>query len=180
MSTPEIITVNSEALEAQIRELLPSQRGFGSELQASNVIMPIIDLTAAAEGSILPESLQQSVAFGSSTTVSVEASTQVLANSAGFYRVQGVSMVKNLSSGAADNTFTITDGSTTKTIWQHKMLSDSSFNITHVTFDFVFFLTPGDSCSLISNNAAAQATGSVRQVADVSGLLTDPVGFTAE
>jgi len=180
MSTPEIITVNSEALEAQIRELLPSQRGFGSELQASNIITPIIDLTAAAEGSILPESLQQSIAFGSSTTVSVENSTQVIANSAGFYRVQGVSLVKNLSSGAAENNFSITDGSTTKVVWKHKMLSDSSFNITQLSFDFVFFLTPGDSFSLTSNNAAAQVTGSVRQVADVSGVLTDPVGFTAE
>ena len=47
-SVPEIITVNSEALQTQIRDLLPSQNGFGSELQASNVITPIIDLTAAA------------------------------------------------------------------------------------------------------------------------------------
>jgi len=50
-SQPEIITVNSEELQTQIRDLLPSQNGFGSELQASNVITPIIDLTAAAEGS---------------------------------------------------------------------------------------------------------------------------------
>ena len=46
----EIVPVVSEALEAQIRDLLPSQRGFGEDLQASNVITPIIDLTAAAEG----------------------------------------------------------------------------------------------------------------------------------
>ena len=47
-SVPEIITVNSEALQTTIRDLLPSQNGFGSELQASNVITPIIDLTATA------------------------------------------------------------------------------------------------------------------------------------
>ena len=52
MSNPEIITVNSEALEATVRDLLPSQNGFGSELQASNIITPIIDLTPTAEGSI--------------------------------------------------------------------------------------------------------------------------------
>ena len=57
-STPEIITVNSEALQEQIRDLLPSQNGFGSELQASNVITPIIDLTATAEGSSLGTDLQ--------------------------------------------------------------------------------------------------------------------------
>ena len=63
-SVPEIITVNSEALQTQIRDLLPSQHGFGSELQASNVITPIIDLTAAAEGSGLPSYLQTAVSFG--------------------------------------------------------------------------------------------------------------------
>ena len=56
-SVPEIITVNSEALQTQIRDLLPSQAGFGSELQATNVITPIIDLTSAAEGSGLPVDL---------------------------------------------------------------------------------------------------------------------------
>jgi hypothetical protein len=48
-SQPEIITVNSEDLQTQIRDLLPSQNGFGSELQASNVIFPIIDLTRSAD-----------------------------------------------------------------------------------------------------------------------------------
>ena len=61
-SVPEIITVNSESLQTQIRDLLPSQNGFGSELQASNVITPIIDLTSAAEGTGLPQILQQSIA----------------------------------------------------------------------------------------------------------------------
>ena len=70
-STPEIITVNSEALETQIRDLLPSQNGFGSELQASNVITPIIDLTAAAEGSGLPTDLARAIAFGSQTAFDV-------------------------------------------------------------------------------------------------------------
>ena len=85
-SVPEVITVNSEALQTQIRDLLPSQNGFGSELQASNVITPIIDLTATAEGSGLPTSLQQSIAFGSQTTFSVTSSSAVVANSPGFYR----------------------------------------------------------------------------------------------
>ena len=58
-SVPEIITVNSEQLQTTIRNLLPSQAGFGSELQASNVITPIIDLTASAEGSSTPEFLQR-------------------------------------------------------------------------------------------------------------------------
>ena len=64
----EIVPVVSEALEAQIRSLLPSQRGFGEDLQASNVIFPIIDLTPAAEGTTVPQYQQQAIAFGSQTS----------------------------------------------------------------------------------------------------------------
>ena len=56
-SVPEIITVNSEALQATVRNLLPSQNGFGSELQASNIITPVIDLTPSAEGTVLRQDL---------------------------------------------------------------------------------------------------------------------------
>ena len=40
----EIIRITSEALQATIRRLLPSQTGFGDDLQATNLITPIIDL----------------------------------------------------------------------------------------------------------------------------------------
>ncbi len=93
MSTPEIITVNSEALEAQVRDLLPSQNGFGSELQASNVIQPIIDLTAVAEGSGVGENLQTAIAFGSQTAFSAENTSDVVASSTGFYRIFGTALL---------------------------------------------------------------------------------------
>ena len=76
-SVPEIITVNSETLQTLIRDLLPSQNGFGSELQATNVITPIIDLTATAEGSSLDTSLAQAIAFGSNTAFDVTNSGQI-------------------------------------------------------------------------------------------------------
>ena len=82
-SQPEIITMNREVLQSQIRDVLPSQNGFGSELQASNVITPIIDLTAAAEGSGLPVSLHQAIAFGSQSAFSVENTTTVFPRAPG-------------------------------------------------------------------------------------------------
>jgi hypothetical protein len=84
-SVPEIITVNSEELQTLVRDLLPSQNGFGSELQASNVITPIIDLTPTAEGSTLRSDLQTALAFGSQTTFSVNNSSSTIANSPGFF-----------------------------------------------------------------------------------------------
>ena len=41
----QLINLTSEALQATIRRLLPSQQGFGEDLQATNVVTPIIDLT---------------------------------------------------------------------------------------------------------------------------------------
>ena len=61
----QVTSVTSEALQTQIRNLLPSQQGFGEDLQASNVIVPIIDLTATAEGSALPLDLSSAATFES-------------------------------------------------------------------------------------------------------------------
>ena len=63
----QITTVTSEALQATLRRLLPSQQGFGEDLQASNVITPIIDLTPSAEGSILPDYLQTALTLTDAT-----------------------------------------------------------------------------------------------------------------
>ena len=93
-SVPEVITVNSEELQTQIRDLLPSQNGFGSELQATNVITPIIDLTSTAEGSTLRNDLQTAIAFGSQTEFLANNSTAVVANTVGFFRVFGVASIR--------------------------------------------------------------------------------------
>ena len=60
-----ISSVTSEALQAKLRQLLPSQQGFGTDLSASDTIVPIIDLTASAEGSDVRQDLQTSLAYGS-------------------------------------------------------------------------------------------------------------------
>ena len=91
----QITSVTSESLQAKIRELLPSQQGFGKDLQAQNVIVPIVDLTAAAEGSDVPLYQQQAIAFGSQTAFDVSNTTTVIANTAGFYRIFNVASVRN-------------------------------------------------------------------------------------
>ena len=114
----EIVPVVSEALEAQIRNLLPSQRGFGEDLQASNVITPIIDLTSAAEGSSTPQFLQTALAFGSQTEFQAENSTVVLANSPGFYRVVGAASNRGTTGINVEAKFTMSDGLSTRTVWE--------------------------------------------------------------
>ncbi len=175
----EIVPVVSEALEAQIRDLLPSQRGFGEDLQASNVITPIIDLTAAAQGTTTPQYLQTALAFGSQTAFSVLNTTTVLANSPGFYRCYGV--VNGEAGGSLrTGTFQLSDGLSNKTIWQFRQDASGVDHQFSLEFDFVVFLGTGESLSAISNIATTVMTGSIRQVADVNGTLVYPVGFTPQ
>jgi hypothetical protein len=175
-SIPEIITVNSEELQTQIRDLLPSQNGFGSELQASNVITPIIDLTAAAEGSQLRSDLQTALAFGSQTAFNISNTTTTIANSPGFYRIFGVSNVGQ--AGGQDGTlFNLTDGFATKAIWQHVDNTTGTNEFFSLQFDFVVWLGTGESINGQSTDALASLAGSVRQIASSDGTLVSPNGF---
>ena len=176
-SVPEIITVNSESLQTQIRDLLPSQNGFGSELQATNVITPIIDLTSAAEGSTLPSNLQTALAFGSQTAFSITNTTTVIANSPGFYRLFGMTYNTNRGVAGSNVGFTMTDGATTKIIWNNTMISASSDASNAIQFDFIVWLAAGESISGVSSSAASNIIGSVRQIADSSGELVNPSGY---
>lgn len=174
-SQPEIITVNSETLQTQIRDLLPSQSGFGSELQATNVITPIIDLTSAAEGSTIGTSLQQAIAFGSQTAFEVANTTQNIATSPGFYRVVGVLCCTDNVSNVACG-FTMTDGSTTKQVYAHFGTGNVQDSVA-VPFDLIFWLTAGETLTAFSEHAGDVVVGSIRQVADSTGALVNPVGF---
>ena len=172
-STPEIITVNSEILQAQIRDLLPSQNGFGSELQASNVITPIIDLTATAEGSTLPVSLQQAYAFGTTTALADNA-TVTLIDQTGFWRC--FFTIISISNNNRDGTVQINDGSSTSTVFEVTQYG-SAGNV--LAFDTVIFLDAGHSIELVSSGASMKVRGSCRQVATIDGTLVNPLGFSA-
>jgi hypothetical protein len=179
MSTPEIITVNSEALESTIRDLLPSQRGFGSELQATNVITPIIDLTPTAEGSILRDDLQKAFTLDSITAFNVEAATTTVLTGTGFYRfIFTVSM--DLDSGAnRTTTFKLKDASTTKELFGIFGQAGGNPQSVNIPYDFIVFLDSGQSVE-ISTSSECRARGSFRQIATINGTLVQPAGFVAE
>jgi len=176
----EIVPVVSEALEAQIRNLLPSQRGFGEDLQASNVIMPIIDLTAAAQGTSTPEILQTALAFGSQTAFSVNNATTTLANATGFWRFLG-SIISSSGTpvGNTQGALRVTDGLSTKALLSNRNSATSAAPSTILPFDFVIFLAAGES---VVAGAATNCNieGTYRQIADVNGNLINPSGFTPQ
>ena len=177
-SIPEVITVNSEELQTQVRDLLPSQNGFGSELQATNVIVPIIDLTATAEGSSLGNNLQTAISFGNNTSFLAANTTVSLAASAGFYRVVGTSNIDQTNTDNS-NAFAISDGFSTKDVWTHFVPNSSSpESSSSMQFDLVFWLRPGDTLSAVSSsNGAIIFVGSTRQIATGDGTLVQPSGY---
>jgi len=172
----EITSVTSEALQAKIRELLPSQQGFGEDLQASNVITPIIDLTQTAEGSGVRQDLQSAINFGGATEFIAAGATTVLTSTPGFYRVNGVSVAAN--AGTICN-FEMTDGATTKIVWRHRQPAGVAGQ-SGILIDLTFFVATGITLQARSGSAAGSINGSFRQIADVNGVLVNPTGFTPQ
>ena len=176
----QIISITSEALQSTIRRLLPSQQGFGEDLQASNVVTPIIDLTPSAEGSELPRDLARAIAFGSQTSNSVENATTTLVSTTGFYRVFGNSALDQTVAARVDNELRISDGLSTKTIWTSNILAFNTSANLHNYFDFVVFLAAGDSLVGHSDGNGARLFVTTRQIADVNGNITNPDGYSPQ
>lgn len=177
----QLINITSEALQATIRRLLPSQQGFGEDLQATNVVTPIIDLTPTAEGSVLPTYLQQALNFGGATHIASQNNTVNMATSPGFYRVTGGIQVYGQSASSQSVKFSMTDGATTKTLYEFEIIATGATDvvINQLDFDKIFFLRAGDTLS-VQTSSVSRFDGSVRQVATVNGTLVNPSGFTFE
>lgn len=176
----EIVPVVSEALESQVRDLLPSQRGFGEDLQASNVIVPIIDLTAAAEGTQLRSDLQTSLAFGSVTEFNVGNTTSTVINTPGFWRITGSVNINGANPNVQSGEIQLSDGTTTKTLYDYRKPIAASVNEFWIeAFDFTIWLRAGDSCVMVATNVT-ELVGNYRQIADVNGNLVNPSGYTPQ
>jgi len=176
----QLISITSEALQATIRRLLPSQQGFGEDLQASNVITPIIDLTPSAEGSEVRADLQTAMALDSITAIDVTGTgTTTLINNPGFFRLIGVFAQNALNTVQQQTVFELTDGTTTKKLWGMQFLTSSTDTVISESFDITVFLRTGDSLQA-STTSRSFIRGSFRQIADVNGDLVNPVGFTPQ
>ena len=176
----EVKSITSESLEAAYRALTPSQSGFTQDLMASNTIIPVLDLTASAEGTTTGQNLQTAIAFGSQTAFSIINATTTLMNTAGFWQITYSSHC-GYGTGATVTNFNITDGLSTKTFWSHFAAGvPSGSGSAALTGTLIVFLRSGDSVTGQSNGAYGALTGSYRQIADVNGTLVNPSGFTPQ
>ena len=169
--------IKSTLLEDKINQLLPSQGGAqaGIDLSASTTIIPIVDLTESAEGSELRQDLQKSLSLTSVTAFSVVNTTTTIINTTGYYRVFGAYSSNNNNVGSHSGLFQLTDGTTTKIIYQ--ILNPNVANEASITanFDFIVFLAAGDSLQVSSSTAESYLIGCTRQIADINGNLVNPL-----
>lgn len=175
----QIINITSEALQSTIRRLLPSQQGFGEDLQAQNVVVPIIDLTPTAEGSSVPEDLRTAIGFSDITEFDVVGTSTTIINAPGFYRVTGTMSVQpgSLASTCAIN---FSDGLSTKQVYGFSSgTGQTTASIAGISFDIVLFVQAGESISVQTGNDG-RAIGTSRQIASVNGVLSNPSGFNPQ
>jgi hypothetical protein len=148
---------------------------------AQNVIVPIIDLTSAAEGSTVRQDLQTALAFGSQNVFGVSNTTTVVINSTGFWRVIGTANNGLTSTTSGSIEFILSDGLSTKVINRFFNVAYTGSGDSNIStpFDFILFLAAGESFS-ITAGSISDCRGSYRQIADINGNLVYPSGFTPQ
>ena len=179
--------VTTEALEKRYRDTFPSQAGaeLVDDLYASGVIVPVVDFTAAAEGSALRSDLQS--AWDKSTgTANFGASigSTTIINNTGFWKIDVIFAGSVTLSGATALTaeIDIFDGATATPVWALKSNTGAGGAESAVeNQEFVVFLDSGDSLRGTIGGLAGFCSVTVvyRQIADLSGNLTNPLGFTS-
>ena len=168
----QIKSLTSESLESAYRALTPSQQGFTEDLMASNVIIPVLDLTADAQGTSTPSFLQTA---WDDTTIKAQAdnNTVTLVNNTGFWKC--LFHITNITTTQASGRVQINTGLTTVTLFG--IATDGNDTL---QYEAIVFLRAGRSIELVSNFNGMYVEGSCRQIADINGTLVNPAGFTPQ
>lgn len=171
--------VTSEALEAKFRQVFPSQGGaeLPQDLFASGVIQPVVDFSTVAEGSVLAENLQTAWDFSTGHSTFQNSSGTIITNT-GFWKVD-LNLGALTSGGGTNAQINLTDGLTTKPIWEYNLNGGTSnFGNSLIENSFVVFLRAGDSVTASTNSSNVILDVWYRQIADVNGTLVNPLGFS--
>ena len=176
--------VTDEALEKRFRDTFTSQGGaeLVSDLYASGVIVPIVDFTAAAEGSSLRNDLQTAWDFSTGSNQVVNTTTTLISNT-GFWKVDLTFGDADFQSGGATGLrgrVFIDDGSTETNVWALSRGSGTGDPAIALSENqFVVFLRAGDQLKGQSTATNCVLDIWYRQIATVSGDLVNPTGFTS-
>ena len=173
--------VTDEALEKRFRDTFRSQGGaeLVDDLYASGVIVPVVDFTQAATGEVLNTELQQAWDFSTGLNVVASSSPTTVISNAGFWKIDLTASVAVSASGSLTSKIDIFDGTTAKIIWNYQNNSGSTVLNGLVEDKFVVFLRSGDVLRASTQGASHPLSIWYRQIADLSGNLVNPSGFTS-
>jgi hypothetical protein len=179
----QVKTITSEAIESAYRALTPSQTGFTEDLMASNVIIPTLNLNASASGETIAQNLQTAWDFSTGHST-IENATTTLVSNTGFWLVELVwnGYTDTAAAAGTNAEVFIDDGVSQKTIWKHSQRGGFGTNDLAAMADveFVVFLRSGDTLKASTDSNFVTLEISYRQIADVNGNLTNPLGFTPQ
>ena len=166
----------NEALQKDFRDNFPSQISSGRDLHVSDVIVPVVDFSTSTAVTGLGTSLQQALDFNV-TAFNVENTTTSVVSTPGFYKVF-VTFSSFPVAGSVEARAQLTDGVTTKILLEQNVNHSSSSNFHAINYEFIVFLKTGISLQMFSDSVNMKVTGSLRQLADISGTLVNPDGYT--
>ena len=170
--------INSERLEAKVRDLLPSQGGAGAgfDLSASTQIVPVINLTESAEGSNLREDLQTAWDFATGHITLSNASSTIISTT-GFWKI-GFNFTTGGTVSSNEAKIRIFDGSSYATIWRSDTAGTSGAQPSNQTGVFIAYIRAGDTVIADTNASDLHLNVWYRQIAGIDGTLTNPSGFS--
>lgn len=172
--------IRSEQIEAQYRRLLPAQAGneVTTDLLASDTIIPVINITGAAEGQALREDLQKAADQSSSAGAVVGPGFFDWITTSGFWLISGVVQI---DPSVANNEVAlfITSTPSSFVFSTGPALGTGASLVEYVEIaPRVVFIRPGQALRSNNTGAATCITLNYRQVADLYGNLSNPNGFT--
>jgi len=177
----QVKSITSDSLESAYRGLTPSQSGFTEDLQASNVILPIIDLTASAEGSSVRQDLQTAWDITTTNvTIGTGTPTDIVTNTGFWYLYINATGDAGGASQQPVNTVELFDGVTQYPIWKQMMGSTVVGNHQQVWAQLTIFVNAGESIRGFAGVSGSVMNVSARQIADINGTLQNPRGFTPQ
>ena len=166
----------SEALQKDFRDNFPSQVNSGRDLHVSDVIVPVVDFSTSTAISGLEALLQQAMDFNI-TPFDVSNATTTIISTTGFFRVMALFNAQPL--GPSTGAIQMNYSSTVKILFSQDYLHNGSGNGIQDQFvDFIVFLKAGVTLEATSSTTNLSVIGSSRQIADISGTLVNPDGYT--
>ena len=178
--------VTDENLEKKFRDTFTSQGGaeLMSDLYAQGVIVPVVDFTDAATGSVLRSDLQTALdeSVSRQRKASADAGTTTdIQTTAGFYRVDlyHTWKVSNASGQAVE--IKLDDGTSTNVVAIYVCRDGVNGEVINQDSSLVVYIRPNSKLTCtIGAFYQSEVNIMFRQIADAYGNLTNPLGFVSQ